>query len=234
MQIIALSESAVAVHFGQKIDSELHQKVKALTVYLEEHPFQGLLEVVPAFANVTVFYDPMNVSNDNETPSTYVCTLLRQAILGLKAMKAYTAREVVIPVCYGGEFGHDLEFVAAYHNLSVEEVIRIHSEGEYLVYMVGFAPGFPYLGGLSERIATPRKEKPRLEVPPGAVGIGGAQTGIYSISTPGGWQLIGQTPLTLFLPNEDPPSLLQSGDKVRFQPISRKEYDAYKEGKAWH
>jgi len=232
-QITAWSESAVAVQFGQKIDPDLHKKVKALTLYLEHHPFEGLLEVVPAFANVTVFFDPVIISIKNERPSTYVSALLKEILLNLQAMKTETERTVVIPVCYGGEFGPDLEFVAQYNHLSVEEVIHIHSESEYLVYMIGFAPGFPYLGGLSERIATPRKSKPRLRIPAGAVGIGGAQTGVYSISTPGGWQLIGQTPLTLFLQKEDRPSLLRSGDRVRFQPVSRNEYDALKEDQKW-
>jgi inhibitor of KinA len=138
-------------------------------------------------------------------------------------------RVVEIPVCYGGEFGPDLGYVAEHNQLSVEEVIEIHTSGQYLVYMIGFAPGFPYLGGMSERIMAPRRQSPRLAIPAGTVGIAGMQTGVYPIETPGGWQLIGRTPLALFRPQDNPPSLLQSGDIVRFCQISDKEYEEYKE-----
>jgi len=131
---------------------------------------------------------------------------------------------VEIPVCYGGEYGPDLGFVAEHNGLSQEEVIKIHSEGRYLTYMVGFAPGFPYLGGLSEKIAAPRKESPRLKIPEGTVGIAGNQTGVYPITTPGGWQLIGRTPFRLFHPGKNPPTLLKAGNIVVFKPISEQEY----------
>ena len=133
-------------------------------------------------------------------------------------------------MCYGGEYGPDLEEVARHNGLSVDEVIALHSGGEYLVYMIGFAPGFPYLGGMSERIAMPRRSSPRAQIPVGSVGIAGMQTGVYPIETPGGWQLIGRTPLALFRPEENPPSLLQAGNKVRFRPISADEFAAWKEG----
>ncbi|MBO1911088.1 5-oxoprolinase subunit PxpB, partial [Microvirga sp. 3-52] len=118
--------------------------------------------------------------------------------------------------------GPDLEYVAKSNNLSIEEVIQIHSENEYLVYMIGFAPGFPFLGGMDKRIATPRKETPRLTIPSGSVGIAGKQTGVYPLETPGGWQIIGRTPLDLFLPDMSPPTLLEAGDKIRFMPVSAK------------
>jgi inhibitor of KinA len=233
VEIKPLSESAVAVYFGNEITLHIHQKVRALSTYLEEKPFSGLVEWIPAFTSVTVFFDPAKIRLESGNPSTFVCSILRKILLDLQVQQTKRAREVTIPVCYGGEFGPDIEIVAEYNQLSVEEVIQIHSTGEYIVYMLGFAPGFPYLGGLSDQLATPRKKNPRLEIPPGAVGIGGAQTGVYTISTPGGWQLIGQTPVPLFLPDEDPPSYLQAGDIVRFQPISAREYAAYKEGEKW-
>jgi inhibitor of KinA len=149
--------------------------------------------------------------------------------MNLEETKESKQRFVEIPVCYGGEYGPDLEAVAEYHHLSTSEVVEIHSKEEYLVYMIGFAPGFPYLGGMSEEIATPRRHSPRLSIPEGSVGIAGMQTGVYPISTPGGWQLIGRTPLELFCPNENPPTLLQSGDIVKFVPISLEEYQANKE-----
>ena len=133
-------------------------------------------------------------------------------------------RTIEIPVCYGGEFGPDLSVVAESNGLTEEEVIHIHSNGTYIVYMIGFAPGFPYIGGMPSEIATPRKSSPRLKIPSRSVGIAGSQTGIYPIETPGGWQLIGSTPLKLFSIHHNPPTLLQAGDHVRFKPISYEEY----------
>jgi len=130
-------------------------------------------------------------------------------------------KRVTLPVLYQGP---DLGFVAEHHRLSVEEVIALHSTPEYLVYMIGFAPGFPYLGGLPEQLATPRLEKPRLSVPRGSVGIGGSQTGVYSVESPGGWRLIGRTPVSLYDPKGQPPALLEAGDRLRFRPVSAAEY----------
>ncbi len=136
---------------------------------------------------------------------------------------------VEIPVCYGGQFGADLEGVARHAGLPAAEVIRLHAQAEYVVAMVGFAPGFPYLAGMHEQLAAPRKTQPRALVPAGSVGIAGGQTGIYSIPTPGGWQLIGRTPRRLFHPQQENPSLLRAGDRVRFVPISAAEFDQQSE-----
>ena len=139
------------------------------------------------------------------------------------------AKVVEIPVCYGGEYGPDIEFVAKHNNLSVEEVIKLHTAPQYLVYMIGFCPGFPYLGGMDKRIATPRREVPRVKIPARSIGIAGEQTGGYPISTPGGWQIIGRTPIEMFNPkDEQNPSLLHSGDLVKFYAISEQEYLALK------
>lgn len=168
------------------------------------------------------------------SPFEVVSSILQSKLENEQTEKELDHRTVSIPVCYGGEYGPDLEYVARHHNLTPEEVISIHSEGEYLAYMIGFAPGFPFLGGLSEKIATPRRPSPRTSIPAGSVGIAGMQTGVYPISTPGGWQLIGQTPIKLFLPEQNPPSLLQAGDIVKFEPISKEEYQeilAKEEGK---
>ena len=144
---------------------------------------------------------------------------------GLQSVEGITSRRIVsIPVCYGGEFGPDLGYVADEHGLTIENLITIHSSVDYLVHMIGFAPGFPYLGGLPERIATPRRATPRLLVEAGTVGIGGSQTGIYPVATPGGWQCIGRTPVRLFRPEMNPPSLLEAGDYVRFQPVTMQEF----------
>ncbi|USK68783.1 5-oxoprolinase subunit PxpB [Peribacillus asahii] len=231
-----LGDSAVVVTFGNEIQYDIHQKIKILMELLENEPFVGLVECVPAYTNLTVYYDPLVVFNEQKyrdkeeiSPYEVVCSNIKKKLQQMKTNKKMTHRTISIPVCYGGEYGPDLEYVARYNHLTTDEVIRIHSSGEYLVYMIGFAPGFPFLGGLSEKIATPRRSSPRTAIPAGAVGIAGMQTGVYPISTPGGWQLIGQTPQKLFLPNENPPSLLQAGDIVKFYPISDEEYKEMKE-----
>lgn len=216
-------EAAIMVEFGKGIHPELHQKVKTFTDYLDRNPFPGMVEYVAAYASVTIFYDPVVISSKS------VITLLQELMGKLKQRDEAKPRVVEIPVCYGGEFGPDLEFVAEHNRLTPDEVIEIHASGQYLVYMLGFAPGFPYLGGMSERIATPRRQTPRSVIPSGSVGIAGMQTGMYPIATPGGWQLIGRTPSALFCPANNPPTLLKAGDVIKFRPISPEEYQAVKE-----
>lgn len=243
VQLSALGDCAIIIKFSKRIDLQTHHKVKALSTYLDENPFPGMVEYIPAFTTVTVFYDPLQIYNlDSQnklnknvsgykSPYSIVESIMKKVLLSMKDDVNYKPRTVEIPVCYGGEFGPDLEYVAKHNELTIEEVINIHSNGEYLVYMIGFAPGFPYLGGMSERIAAPRHQSPRLLIPAGTVGIAGTQTGVYPIGTPGGWQLIGRTPLELFRPKDDIPSLLRSGDIIKFKPISREEYDTWKEEK---
>ncbi|MFV8828590.1 5-oxoprolinase subunit PxpB [Alkalihalobacterium sp. APHAB7] len=237
--IYPLSETAITLQFGTMIDMDLHRRVRTFTHHLEERPFAGFLECVPAFSSVTVYYDPLRVLQSEQTSgfssvntrSAYdiVSIYLKKLVEKLTDIKEKPPRAIEIPVCYGGELGPDLDFVAKHNNLTTDEVIQIHSSGEYLVYMIGFAPGFPYLGGMSDKIATPRRSSPRATIVKGSVGIAGSQTGVYPISTPGGWQLIGRTPVELFCPNDTNPSLLQAGDVIRFKPISLEEY---KEGSA--
>jgi inhibitor of KinA len=180
---------------------------------------------VPAFTTLTVYYDPWLVSeNGRHPPYERVAQLLRELLPAAQAATETITAAVEIPVCYGGEFGPDLDFVAGHTGLATEEVIALHAAPDYLVHMIGFAPGFPYLGGLDARLATPRRPRPRPLVPAGAVGIAGPQTGIYSLPTPGGWQLIGRTPLRLFNPEWAQPSRLQAGQRLRFVPISAAEF----------
>lgn len=230
-----LGDSALVVHLGDGINPTTHKKVKNLSYLLDQEPFPGFIESVPAYNSLTVYYNPIAVyfsiiEKHEKSPYKIVSALIIDYLNQLSSNEKTEERLVKIPVAYGGEFGPDLEYVAAYHGLSVNEVIEIHTSNDCLVYMIGFAPGFPFLGGMDERIATPRKESPRLAIPPGSVGIAGKQTGIYPLETPGGWQIIGRTPLDLFLPNETPPTLLQSGDIIRFVPISHEEFASYKEG----
>ncbi|WP_458413218.1 5-oxoprolinase subunit PxpB [Schinkia sp. CFF1] len=231
-----LGDSALVVHLGDGINPAVHEKVKHLSYLLEKEPFPGLIESVPSYNSLTVYYNPVAVyfsivNRDLKSPYQTVSALINKLLDQVNNSEKAEQRLVTIPVAYGGEFGPDLDYVAAYHGLSIDEVIQIHSSNECLVYMIGFAPGFPFLGGMDERIATPRKDSPRLAIVPGSVGIAGKQTGIYPLETPGGWQIIGRTPLDLFLPNQTPPTLLQSGDKIRFTPISHEEFAAYKEMK---
>jgi inhibitor of KinA len=216
--IFPLGDSAVVVSLGDEIGVEALERVRTVVDLLESAPPEGMIEYVPAFTTVTVIYDPLTVGAEQFTSRL-------RALLDRKAVRA-TATEgklVEVAVSYGGEAGPDLEFVAAHTGLTSDEVITIHCEGEYLVYMIGFSPGFPYLGGMSDRIAAPRRDSPRDKVPAGTVGIAGKQTGIYPTESPGGWQLIGHTALELFRPDESPPSLLRAGDRVRFRAVAPPE-----------
>lgn len=231
-RLYPLGETALVVQLGDSINTETHNWVKSLVKYLDQHPFEGMIEYVPAYTTVTVYYDPLYfLSKENESPYTGVARLIEHILSSIEPDAEGTGREMQIPVCYGGTFGPDLEMVAEHNGLTPEEVIRIHTSGEYLVYMIGFAPGFPYIGGMSDKIAMPRRSSPRVAIPVGSVGIAGGQTCIYPIETPGGWQLIGRTPLRLFQPDEASPSLLEAGDQIRFVSISEEEYYAIKEGK---
>lgn len=231
-----LGDSALVIHLGDGINPTIHEQVKNLSNLLEKEPFPGFIESVPSYNSLTVYYNPAAVyfsiiEKDEKSPYKIVSALIEDLLERFSTTEKTEERLIKIPVAYGGEFGPDLDYVATYHGLTVDEVIQIHSANDCLVYMIGFAPGFPFLGGMDERIATPRKESPRHAIAPGSVGIAGKQTGVYPLETPGGWQIIGRTPLDLFLPKNTPPTLLQSGDKIRFFPISFEEFTAYKEMK---
>lgn len=218
-EIAPMGDAAVIVRFGESIDPTIHSQVRALSDAVSARPVAGSIEIVPGYTTLTVYYDPLQRSFQD------ICDDLEQLAATLEAEAGIEARIVDIPVHYGGESGPDLPFVAGHNSLSTDDVIQIHSSAQYLVYMIGFAPGFPYLGGMSSRIAAPRRQSPRLKIPAGSVGIAGHQTGVYPIETPGGWQLIGRTPLELFTPRQSPPSHLRAGDVVRFQPITTSEFE---------
>ena len=219
-------DRAIAIKFGNEIQKNLHQKITIFSKYIRADPFPGMLEVIPSFTTVTILYDPTKVelSTPNQTPYEEIVKIVKSKVFNLPLPNSQKSKTVTIPVCYGGEYGPDLQAVANYHRLSEQQVIDIHSNQEYIVYMIGFAPGFPYLGGMAKEIATPRKATPRLSIPAGSVGIGGEQTGVYPIESPGGWQIIGRTPLQLFQQNSKQPSLLKAGDLVRFQPITSQRF----------
>ena len=234
-RLLPVGEAAVLVSFAEKIDPAVHHAVRAFAAKLAEKPFPGMIEYVEAFTGVTVFYDPFQVRQELKAEAdpaeSYgfqaVSEYLQHLLTEIEGSDSDEPCCVRIPVCYGGEYGPDLEDVAACHDMTPEEVIRQHMSGDYLVYMIGFAPGFPYVGGLPECIATPRRKSPRIAIPKGSVGIAGSQTGVYPLETPGGWQLIGRTPLALFRPeNTEEPILLRAGDKLEFYAITAEEYAA--------
>jgi len=211
-------DRAMIIEFGNAISEKIHTKILAMKTTLMENPVAGVTEVVPTYRSLMVYYDPLIIT------WTRLHAELKRIEAGLNGFSLPKARVVEIPTVYGGDFGPDLATVAEHCCLTMEEVIAVHSETNYLIYMLGFTPGFPYLGGLPEIIATPRRAIPRSVIPAGSVGIAGKQTGIYPIASPGGWQLIGRTPLILFNPNVVPPTLLQPGDYLRFRQICDTEY----------
>lgn len=216
--IVPLGDTALLVRLGTSINEPTFDAIRAFTQLIDEHVLPGMIEYVPAFTSVAIYYDPFHSSFADL--SVAITKLASQ----LNASHKTAERMVEIPVCYGSEFGEDLDFVANHHQLSAEEVVRLHTSPSYLVHMLGFVPGFAYLGGMAEQIATRRRATPRLKIAAGSVGIAGGQTGIYPLETPGGWQIIGRTPLTLFHAEHDPPTLLQAGDRVRFKSITPAEF----------
>jgi KipI family sensor histidine kinase inhibitor len=208
------------VVFGDTIDEATNDRVQALNRALSSQPISGVTETLPAYCTLEVFYDPLLIAYDD----LCAALLLRVSSGVTFDVNKEAARTIVIPVCYGSEFGPDLAYVAEHAGLTEDEVVTLHSGVDYRIYMLGFLPGFPYLGGLDERIVTPRLTTPRTVIPAGAVGIGGAQTGIYPIPSPGGWQLIGATPLRVYDPARAPAILYRAGDFIRFKPIDKSEY----------
>lgn len=225
ISIKPVGDQAILAVFEQRIGEDINGKVMALKERIELLKEDGVLESVPAFASLLVYYDPM------KTDYTVMKKKLETLVMNLEGTQAASGKIVEIPVCYGGKYGEDLEFVARHAGLSEKEVIQIHSGRDYLIYMLGFLPGFPYLGGMDERLFTPRLENPRTRIPAGSVGIGGEQTGIYPMESPGGWRLIGRTPLKLFSPDGDAKLPYEAGDRIRFVPIDEREFECFAEGR---
>lgn len=209
-RIVPLGDSSVLVQFGREMDISINRRVHALANLVEASSIDGVVETVPAYATLLVQYDPLVLS------FTQVREILREKISQAEGAVVRKPRQVQVPVRYGGEYGVDLESVARRLQQRVEEVIRLHTQRIYTIYMMGFTPGFPYMGKLDDALFMPRLETPRTRVPAGTVAIAGSQTGIYPIDSPGGWQLIGWTPLRLFDPDSDAPFLFAPGDEVKF------------------
>ncbi len=218
IRILTAGDSALLIEFGKDINPETNRKITALVQLMREQHIEGIVDVIPAFCSLLINYDPRVLSYEE----------LKERMEHLLKMETKTEatrkRIFEIPVCYGGEYGPDIENIAEHAGLSVEEVIKIHSSKDYLIYMLGFLPGFTYLGGLDERIHTPRLASPRLKIRAGSVGIGGSQTGIYPLDSPGGWQLMGMTPVRTYDPERQTPILVEAGDYIRFIPIDEEEF----------
>ncbi len=218
IRILTAGDSALLIEFGKEINPEINRKITALVQLMREQHIEGIVDVIPAFCSLLINYDPRVLSYEE----------LKERMEHLLKMETKTEatrkRIFEIPVCYGGEYGPDIENIAEHAGLSVEEVIKIHSSKDYLIYMLGFLPGFTYLGGLDERIYTPRLASPRLKIRAGSVGIGGSQTGIYPLDSPGGWQLMGLTPVRTYDPERQTPILVEAGDYIRFIPIDEEEF----------
>ncbi|MGH7205819.1 MAG: 5-oxoprolinase subunit PxpB [Nitrospiraceae bacterium] len=218
-RVLAAGDAAVTVEFGETIAPEINDRVMAFAQAVEGLGLDWLIETVPTYRSATVYFDPVVIEADQ------LAERLLTLAESLPQPSARPSRQVDIPVAYGGEFGPDLADVASFASLSVEETITLHASVEYRVYMLGFSPGFPYLGVVPDALAMPRLSTPRAKVPAGSVGIAGSQTGIYPLDTPGGWRVIGRTPLRLYDQARPKPFLLEPGDSVRFVSIDRQEFE---------
>jgi KipI family sensor histidine kinase inhibitor len=218
-RLLPSGDSALVVEFGDHIDADLNRRVLALDAMLAQDQIPGIIETVPTYRSLLVHYDP-TLTGFSELGAKLMPLAVRE---GLPSRKGRRWR---VPVVYGGEFGIDLEAVAERAKLTPQEVIARHSAGDYRVYMLGFLPGYTYLGGLDPRLATPRRHDPRLETPSGTVAIGGVQTGIQCITAPSGWNLLGRTPVRTYHPHREPIFLIEPGDYVTFFPVPEREWPA--------
>ena len=214
------SDQSLLIYFGQQITLGAHERVRKLLRLLESEPIAGIRNLHPAYCSVLVKFDPLKWRHEQ------LEEILKQYLGRLQDVTLPAPRQVEIPVCYGGEYGPDLTDVSETHGMTSAQVIELHSSTTYVVYFLGFVPGFAYLGELPEALVTPRLATPRRRVPPGSVAIAGRQTGVYPVATPGGWRLLGRTPISMFRPDQDGFSLLSIGDSVRFTPISQEQFAA--------
>jgi inhibitor of KinA len=221
-----MGDRALLIELGDQIDPSINEKVRELFLRLDRRPPEGVVELVPSYRSLMVVYDPLRTGFDR----------LRDEILSLQQAADPSLvpqpRTLSVPVVYGGEYGPDLDWVAGFHKISPEQVVTLHTGTTYRVYMIGFTPGYPYLGELPEALATPRRETPRTVVPQGSVAIAQRQTGIYPVQSPGGWHILGWTPIRLFDASQWPPTPLEMGDRVRFFPIHKEDIHRWTSSKA--
>jgi KipI family sensor histidine kinase inhibitor len=218
-KILPCGDAAISVEFGEAIDPDLNTRVLALNAALAERAVPGVIETVPTYRSLLVQFDPL--ATDLDALAAAIMAAARDP-----AASHRTVRRWRVPVVYGGDFGIDLETLAAHHGMTPDEVVRRHIGAVYRVYMIGFMPGFAYLGGLDPALATPRRLEPRLETPAQSVSVGGAQAAISSVAAPSGWHLLGRTPARAFMTGRDPVFLYEAGDEVVFEPVPASRWDA--------
>jgi inhibitor of KinA len=226
-KIYPLGDSAAILDFGNTISVAFNQKVLAIQNTMKKSPFQGLKDIIVAYSSLTLYYDPLSVRKHYNPPGTvfsWVSQQLQEAFEQSPLESASNGHITRIPVCYDEEFGTDLSRIVSEKKISAQEIIEIHTSRVYRVYMIGFLPGFPYMGEIDERISLKRKPQP-VQVQAGSVGIVAMQTGIYPLNCPGGWNIIGRTPVKLFEPSASNPVKLKAGEQVQFYKISREEFD---------
>ena len=218
-----MGDRSLLVEVGDEISLEVNQRVRELFIFFKANPVKGVVETIPSYRSLLMVLDPLKIT----LPA--LKDRVRHLLTTIDFSLIPDPRMVKIPVVYGGEYGPDLEWVAMYHEITPDEVIRLHTQSTYHVYMIGFMPGFPYMGGLPEALVTPRRETPRTLVPQGSVALAQKQTGIYSTKSPGGWQIIGRTPLSLFDSTKWPPTVLEMGDQVKFFAIKGEEMQKWQQ-----
>lgn len=217
-RFLPVGDRALSIELGDSISEAVNRRVHSLWREIGRLGVQGIVDLVPSYRSLLVYYDPLRIPYDDLT------SRLRELEGSLGEGETTTRRLVEIPTLYGGEYGPDIGAVAEHNGITEGDVVTIHSGTDYLVYMMGFLPGFPYLGGMSEKIATPRLQTPRSAIPAGSVAIAERQTGIYPVESPGGWRIIGRTPIRLFDPGREPPVEIEPGDYIRFVPVDESEY----------
>ena len=222
-RFLPASDQSLLVSFGEAITLQAHQQVVRLLRLLEAEPVAGVRNLHPGYASLLVKFDALHLEHDELEAA------LRTYLKRLDHVPVSEPRHIEIPVSYGGEFGPDLEDVCGLQGMTPDQVVELHTASTYVVYFLGFVPGFAYLGELPEALVTPRLAVPRRSVPAGSVGIAGSQTGVYPFSTPGGWRLLGRTPIQMFQPESHALSFLSIGDRVRFVPISPQQFEAAKQ-----
>ncbi|OZI30364.1 hypothetical protein CAL29_20220 [Bordetella genomosp. 10] len=233
-RIEPVGDRCLLVAFGDRVDAEVNRTVLSFSAWLLDHPLPGVVDVVPSFTTVALHYQPEAYAQDGSAVAPYAQLAQRVREVLTKGIPPVElgGRTVEIPCCYGGEHGPDLEDVARRCGLSTDEVIRLHGESPFVVYTFYFAPGNPFAGGLDPRLSVPRRQTPRTQVPAGAVAIANNLTTVYQLAMPGGWNLIGRTPLSMFNIKQDPPVRLQLGDRLRFVPITPAQFDRLYEARS--